>query len=107
MKNLKLFTLTIIALLAIGFSEVKAQEVVLIRSFEVYTKTTLGSAKILVTPSNGETIAIPLKKRYENVEENNKVIVEELNKWKKDGYKIIHVSSGSGDFVTTTFILEK
>lgn len=107
MKNLKQILLIAIALVAIGYSDLKAQDVVLIRSFEIYSKTTLGSPKILITHSGGETVVVSLKKGFEYVEENNKVIVEEVQKWKNDGYKITHVASGNGDFVTNTFILEK
>jgi hypothetical protein len=105
-KIIKKVTVTAIALFAIGFSDVKAQEneTVIIRTYEYGT---VKGEMVTATP-NGEINQIELPAHSKNLGANTVTIQSEINKWKKQGYKLTHVSTGKSDnIITNIFILEK
>lgn len=106
MKNLKRLMFTVIALIAIGFADVKAQETVILRAIE----SSMVGARIATVTPGGEIIEIPLKKGFitKVLEENSVLIQREVDKWKSEGFKIASVNTTNvNDVVLTVFVLEK
>jgi len=108
MKNLKLFGLTVLAMMILAFANANAQnETVLIRTFT--SLGTLGQVNpiLIVTPSAGESYSFPLKNGNKSIEGNDKIVVAEIQKWKDAGYKVVNVSAAGETIMTQTFLLEK
>ncbi len=109
MKKLKLLTLTIIALTAIIFTDVKAQETVVIRTLETQVKL-IGDAEIVtVTPDGRVEQTLLVKGPMPKVIEDNSILIRnEIVKWRNQGFRMVSSTAAAHDnFLVTTYILEK
>ena len=110
MKNVKLVVLATMTMLFLGMGNVSAQEnqskTVVIRVIESMFR---GKSSIVTIDPEGKTNITELKNGLDEFSENTVLIQKELEKWKKEGFKIDGVSnSGWGDvMMVTTIILSK
>lgn len=109
MKNVQLLVLTAIAMIAIGFSDVKAQNTepntVIIQVFGEMKNTDVAFSLLVTPPDGSNTYEVPmetqtLKNRKEVAIANTKIVQLEINKWKKEGFVIDGISTiGGPDFL--------
>jgi hypothetical protein len=106
MKNLKLFTLIILALITISFSELRAQDLVMIRAYEAIGGS--NSKMITVTP-DGNSVEVQLNMGIINkASENTLIIHNEVNTWIKAGFDVIASTVIEVErIVITTYVLKK
>lgn len=105
MKNFKLLTLTMIALVAIGFSELRAQDLVMIRTYEAIGGS--DSKMITITP-DGNAVEVQLNMGIINkASENTLIIHGEINNWIKAGFDLAATTVVEVEkIVITTYILK-
>lgn len=109
MKNVQLLVLTAIAMIAIGFSDVKAQDqqpnTVIIQVFGEMKGTDVVFSLLVTPPDGSNTYEVSmdtrtLKNRKEVTINNTKTVQLEINKWKKEGFTIDGISTiGGADFL--------
>lgn len=111
--KMKSVLLIVVTFVLVGMSQINAQsnepETVVIRMVESSLKP-----QIIITKPEGTVVSIPLEKirlNYNNDKayENNSVLLQsEINKWKKEGFKIDGVThSVYGDNFFTIIIMSK
>lgn len=115
MKNLKLTLVALTAILFLGMSNVNAQEqkTVVIKTYEFVGA--FAKSKMVVTDPSGKTTMTIMKTlnwgKIEDIAGENSVILQdEINKWKKEGYTIDALTSGStgqAAMMVTTVVLSK
>jgi len=109
MKKISLILLTVTALLFLGTGSVNAQEnsskMVIIRVVEGHGIKT----GFVTIDSDGKTSKTALEKGHdvEISAKNGLLIQQELEKWKREGYKITHLATSGQEVSRTTIILEK
>lgn len=109
MKNLKQLALIVVALIAIGFLDVKAQETVVIRTLETQVKL-MGDTEIVTVTPDGRVEQTPLVKGPipKVMKENSILIQNEIAKWRNQGFRTVSATAAAHEnFLVTTYILEK
>lgn len=106
MKKIKLLALTIIALTIVGFTDVKAQEFVMIRAYEAIGGS---NSKMITTTSDGNSVETELNMGIiKKAKENSSLIHNEIDSWVKKGFSLKHLAVVEVErIVITTYILEK
>ena len=105
MKSLKLTVLAVASVLFLRMADLEAQETIIVKVYEFPANA---NSRIMVINPEGGVTEIELAKMLSPGEQNIILIQREIDKWKREGYKLTHTSAGglpSG--LITTFILEK